>query len=170
MWRSGRKNICPGSGTASCRRTGLHLPALPSTHLSRGSGARENDGAPTACCDPACSGGSHYRFHCWGWNMGRRADMARSGRGWGVSLTEAGMALCDQHRLSQWEPGNDATVVASARFRVAAPQQAEQIPKKADPRSGERGGHQRSGAAPPEEAADGGPRAEGEYLAGTQVT
>lgn len=58
---------------------------------------------------------------------------------------------------------------ASARLSVAAPQQAEQIPKKSDPRSGERGGHQGSGAAPPEEAADGGPRAEGGHLAGTQV-
>lgn len=48
-----------GRGSCTCRgwqeehlsrfrnskvQTGLHLPALPSTHLSRGSGAREDDG------------------------------------------------------------------------------------------------------------------------------
>lgn len=85
--------------------------------------------------------------------------------GWGVSLTEAGMALCSQHRLSQWERGSDATVAASVRLSVAAPQQAEQIPEKSDPQFGERGGHQGSGAVPPEEAANGGPRAEGVHLA-----
>lgn len=98
-----------------------------------------------------------------------KARCGQMGKGLGVSLTEAGMALCGQHRLSQWERGSDDTVTASARLSVAAPQQAEQIPKKSDPRSGERGGHQGSGAVPPEEAADGGPRAEGGHLAGTQV-
>lgn len=88
-----------------------------------------------------------------------------------MSLTEAGVALCGQHRLPQWEQGSDATVAASAQLSVAAPQQAKQIPKKSDPQSGERGGHQGSGAVPPEEAADGGPRAEGGHLAGdSEVT
>lgn len=66
--------------------------------------------------------------------------------GWGVSLTEAGVALCCQHWLSRWERGSDVMVAASVQHRVAAPQQAQKIPKKLGPPSGKRGGDQESGA------------------------